>query len=127
MESFRGQMLTPLFVKIRLFEPQQVRERRADALKKHVPVRRLVYRRLLSEFNSAEQKGLTLRQLADDWGARAEIDPEAALLLRDLWEVSNITEAKLAEHNAPDANTKALMASTGRLLRQPFDGEEVLF
>ncbi len=115
------------FEKIRLLDPVQVREQQADRLKQHVPLRRKAYSKLLSVFNTAQQKGHTLRQVLDDLNTRAETDPEAALLLRDLWEVSNITESAIAQHHRPDKDAEALMKAAKQLLARPFGGEEVLF
>lgn len=79
------------------------------------------------EFNTARQRGQSLKQLIEALTTRAHTEPEAALLLRDLWEVSMITEHALERYHPPDRDTQALMASIKRMLRVPFGGEEVLF
>lgn len=122
----RGQMLTAYFAKMRPLDQQQVRQRHAEMNRVHVPLRRLVYRRLLSEFNTAQQKGYSLQQVIDDLKARAGVDPEAALLLRDIWEVTEQTEAAIA-NNRPTDTVKALAGAAARLLNRPFGGNEVLF
>lgn len=82
---------------------------------------------MLGEFNTAQQKGQSLQQVIDDLSTRAGTDPVAALLLRDLWEVANATEQAIARNHPPDADSRALMEATQRLVRRPYDGEEVLF
>jgi hypothetical protein len=119
-------MLTAYFAKIRLLDQQQLRERKAEMYKLQVPLWRAVYRRLLSEFNTAQQTGRSLLQVIDDLKKRAGSDPEAALLLRDIWEVTSITEAAIANH-LPDETVKALKGAADRLLKRPFSGQEVLF
>lgn len=122
-----GRTLTPYFAKVRFVDHQEIRISRAERLKKHVPLRRKIYSRLLSVLNTAQQKGQALQQVIDDLTARAPTEPEAALLLRDLWEVCAITESAIQQYDKPDADTTGMIKAGERLVKRPFGGEEVLF
>lgn len=110
---------------IQPLDPQEVRERLSDTHKRLVPLREHRYRRLSSVLNTAQQKGRTVRDVIVDLSREAGTSIEAALLLRDLWEVLRIIEHRMGETRSLISHT--LLRVVDALERHPFGGEEVLF
>jgi len=101
-----------------------VLEREFDNLKRQVPLREHSYRWLSSVLNTAQQKKRTLQDVVTDLLSRCGTDPEAALLLRDLWEVAKVARSRSANRSVP------LYYEVFRLIRgvedKPFGGEGVM-
>lgn len=109
----------------RLFDPQQVRELESDRLKRIVPLRKRCYQRLSTVLNTAQQKGLTVRDVLDDLSRESATSMEAALLFRDLWEVLRIVESRRRAKLPEFAGVMAKLVE--KVEMAPFGGEEVLF
>jgi hypothetical protein len=116
-------MLTSFFEATRLYDATQVRELTADMCKNCVPLRERAYRELFSVLKSAQQAGQSLQDVISVLSASPTI--EAALLLRDLWEVITVSNAKQDQHSPEGAMT--LMHLVRELFDEPYSGEEVLF
>lgn len=109
-----------------LLDPQVVREREAPRLVRLVPLRQQCYYRLRHLLMDAREKGHTPRQVADWLLDRAGTDPEAALLLRDLWEVLNATRIRSWDQSG--AISDVIRSLAEQVNDDPLTaGEEVLF
>lgn len=102
-----------------------MRERESERLYRLVPLRAHRYRRLSEVLKAAQRQGRTVRDVAAELAREAPMSLEAALLLRDIWEVLRITTVRAAQERPQITHTVEGLLS--RLMRRPFGGEEVLF
>lgn len=98
---------------------------RAGELKNVVPLREHAYKRINSVLNTAQQNGRTLKDVLEDLRKDAPASEDAALLLRDLWDVLDVTETRIS-HCQP-AGYQKMDRVLKRIMAHRFSGEEVLF
>lgn len=73
----------------------------------------------------AQQDDRSLMDLYSELVATARESAEAALLLRDLWEVLRVTDRRIA--NQTPEKSGELLVAISELMRKRYSGEDVLF